>query len=239
MKNNMHLTEFEISQYSDALRSKTEDNLPVDILEHVEECLECKHAVMELISLVNEIEESDDVKPVLHLKPIPEKGYAFYLKAAAAAFIIVMSGYLFITNRSIENRESASVIKKETIQKVDTDKKELEKVSKPVDLADNTLYSPIPEYEAICGDSFRSEKADIISPALSEKSRGQINFNISFTKKGGRSLTVFNNKNKAVMHKDFDTVSFKQKSNFTPGLYYWKLETSEDLLYIGKFIIEK
>ena len=47
------MTENEFAQYLDALVSDKEDQPPEEILEHVEECLECKFEVMEVRELVD------------------------------------------------------------------------------------------------------------------------------------------------------------------------------------------
>lgn len=47
----MHLTENEIAQYVDALVSEKQDQLPEEILQHVEECFECKADLLEVWEL--------------------------------------------------------------------------------------------------------------------------------------------------------------------------------------------
>lgn len=232
----MHLSPYEISKYSDALRSKTESNLSADMLEHVEDCIECKSAILELTSLVNEIDEDRNVKPNLN-----RKNYS-YLKAAVVAFIILLPCYYFFTQKEDERllavKESfqSSDIKKisSTEGKKSVNKTQLSKNN----LAENDLYAPIAEYEATCGENFRSEKVEIISPTLSEKSKGIIKFNISFPKKADRSITVFNNKNEQIFHQQINDNSFIHEISLSRGLYYWKLENPSDLLYLGKFSIK-
>jgi hypothetical protein len=52
---NRHLAENEIAQYVDALVSNKQDQLPEKILEHVEECLECKKEIMDAWGLLEYI----------------------------------------------------------------------------------------------------------------------------------------------------------------------------------------
>jgi anti-sigma factor RsiW len=47
-----HLTENELAQYVDALLSDKQDQLPEEILEHVEECFECKMEIIEVWELI-------------------------------------------------------------------------------------------------------------------------------------------------------------------------------------------
>lgn len=58
-----HLDEQELAQYVDALISDKQDHLPEEILEHVEECLECKLEVMEVWILI----EPDDQTPTFDI----------------------------------------------------------------------------------------------------------------------------------------------------------------------------
>jgi len=47
-----HLTEQEIAQYVDAIEAETANQLPENILAHVEECLECKIEIVEVRELM-------------------------------------------------------------------------------------------------------------------------------------------------------------------------------------------
>lgn len=50
------LTELEVTQYVDALASDKQDRLPEEILEHVEECFECKAEIVQVWELIEAIE---------------------------------------------------------------------------------------------------------------------------------------------------------------------------------------
>ena len=47
-----HLDENEIAQYVDAQMLDTQNQLPAEMLEHVEDCFECKVEIMEVIELM-------------------------------------------------------------------------------------------------------------------------------------------------------------------------------------------
>ena len=49
----MQLTEIEIAEYVDALVTDKQDQLPEDILEHVEECVLCKVEIIEMWKLID------------------------------------------------------------------------------------------------------------------------------------------------------------------------------------------
>lgn len=52
-------------------------------------------------------------------------------------------------------------------------------------------------------------------------------------------LKIFNNKEKIVFNEDdINENVFEFKNNLPQGIYYWKLETEDDLYYTGKFLIK-
>ncbi len=59
-----HLTEEEIALYVDAIEAWKQDQLPAEILAHVEECLECKIEVVELLKLIEA--QEPNIKPESH-----------------------------------------------------------------------------------------------------------------------------------------------------------------------------
>jgi hypothetical protein len=235
----MHLSESQISLYADALRNNSEGKLPANILEHVEECLLCKHEVLEIVSILSDIEEAEKLKPK---GVIPS--YFFYWKAAAVILILLVPGYFLYTYHTPEIVQTASTTKNVSAEPnkgpLAGEKKSAIQNLKQNNFAVNDIYAPIPEYDEICGENFRSDKFfDVTSPSLSVKSKGKIKFDISFKNKIERTVTVFNNKNEQVFYKKFNQDVIVIEHSFSPGLYYWKLETPSDLIYISKFTIVK
>jgi hypothetical protein len=236
----MHLSESQISLYADALRNHSEGKLPANILEHVEECLLCKHEVLEIVSILSDIEEAEKIKPQAVIR-----SYFFYWKAAAVIFILLVPGYFLYTYHAPKIVQTSSTTNKVSAEPnkapLAGDKKsETIQNIKQNDLAANDIYAPIPEYDEMCGENFRSDKFfDVTSPSLSEESKGEIKFDISFKNKIERTVTVFNNKNEQVFYKKFNQEVMVIRHSFPPGLYYWKLETPTDLIYISKFTIVK
>jgi hypothetical protein len=51
-------------------------------------------------------------------------------------------------------------------------------------------------------------------------------------------LGLYNNKGKLVFQKKITSV-FHFKQVLQPGLYYWQLETEDDIVYTGKFSVVK
>jgi len=88
-------------------------------------------------------------------------------------------------------------------------------------------------------DNFRSEEIEIISPKGSAEFifGSEIVFKWSLMQKDSLLIRIFNNREENI----YNFVTKQQylfNDELEPGLYYWKLESDEDLLYMNKFIIK-
>ena len=100
-------------------------------------------------------------------------------------------------------------------------------------------FIPEDELEALAEEVFRSDGITIQLPenddVYSPKSR------IPFTWDGpdqAITLIILNNKAEEVHSVELQTRSYLWRPNIDPGAYYWKLETEDDLIFVGKFFIE-
>ena len=51
-------------------------------------------------------------------------------------------------------------------------------------------------------------------------------------------LSLYNNQGKLIFQKEISSI-YKFKQRLQPGLYYWQLETEDDIVYTGKFLVIK
>ncbi len=241
----MHLIQEEILKYAEYLRKGGKDKLPDSILEHTEECMQCKKEVLELFTVLKEIDSGAKVIGSLNGAVSREFRIGAYIKVAAVIAIMVLPFYFFFTQDYSITKPPYGKSLSKTDVKSGEDEGDINESAKAGreellagDFKNGTgIYSPISEYEAVSGDVFRSQKLIVISPINAKESDGDVTFRLKFEKPEHRYIKVFNNRNKLV----FTTASADTGLNFTetfpPGLYYWKLETASDLLYLGKFII--
>jgi len=103
--------------------------------------------------------------------------------------------------------------------------------------AENFKTSPFME-EMVNSYSVRSYAITVLSPKIDENVKGNILFQWEEIEQAPIYLKILNNQ--AV-----ELYSFKPENNqflFTeklkPGLYYWKLESEDDVLFVGKFFME-
>ena len=57
---NGHIGDLGVSHYVDALRSGKTAELPRELIAHVEECMECKKAILQLHAILSDPESNQD-----------------------------------------------------------------------------------------------------------------------------------------------------------------------------------
>ncbi len=242
----MHLNQTEKFLYAEALSGERVESLPPTLLAHCEECLVCKREVLELAWILKDINSG---KPGLDITSLhsPRSGYLYLFKAAAIIICLTLPLYFMVTNISHRTEQKGAekyltnqVQKEENVGTLDKNKiaGEEKEFASAERLKKAQIYEPIPYYENISGDVFRSESAKIISPENGLVSAGEVTFRFDFAGAGARYLKVFNNKDVRVFKVLISDNEFELKKTFGKGLFYWKLETEKDLIYLGKFSIK-
>jgi hypothetical protein len=185
----------------------------------------------------------------------------YWLIVAAAAAIIFIGGYLITQTIWKNNPGQKGIVHilSEKINKPVPVIKEKEKVSEKTGLNskntksksnadniknDNQLlaqnFTESPNFENLIAQHFRSDFAtEISSPALNSIfSNGKINFEWKTGAKESIILKIYNNREHLLYSAKTDRNQLKVNLNAEPGLYYWKLETEDNLLYVGRFLIK-
>lgn len=193
--------------------------------------------------------------------------YLFY-KIAAIAVILMIVLFTYrqfsvekpseIVEKNQENIEQQDEIQKEIILPETQDKEEL--VEKPNDTKNQDLPKPHKpkidqeernnrelfaanfilneEFESMLGTTSRSENFEIESPQDDSVFKEQQSIPFKWRNNIKLILTILDNQEEEVFMKKVEGKTFDFNSNLKPGVYYWKLETEEDLLHLGKFTIE-
>ena len=103
-------------------------------------------------------------------------------------------------------------------------------------------FTLAPELESQISQVYRSSiTVDVVSPKIAEEFENEITFSWKLNEKQPLTLKILDNKenivkNEASVTSPVDLALSTEK--FNPGLYYWKLETENDLLYVGKFFVK-
>jgi len=96
-------------------------------------------------------------------------------------------------------------------------------------------FAPDSFYEQLAGQKLRGPAFRLISPDIGQTvSSGRIRFAWQ-TEETHLLFSLVNNRGVQLMSKKVNTDGLIFKNDLAPGLYYWKLETPQGLLFVGKF----
>ena len=173
--------------------------------------------------------------------------------AIAAATVVAVIGFLIYKNsdrgpiaRLVTEKEGSpkpqDVKPEEVPKEEDSSKSEID-----VRQLYAANFAPAPHLDAWISESMRSAGVVIervLSPPMGEEIAGrEIIFQWKMVKPVPVSLRILNNREKALLTLSPDAAQFPlitarvQTEIFkTPGLYYWKIEDREDVLFVGKFL---
>lgn len=99
-------------------------------------------------------------------------------------------------------------------------------------------FEPLAYYEGLIADVTRSAAVEVRSPKINEKVRGELVFQWEIGTDDAVQLKILNNRGKEIFNFTPAQNQFRFAEKLMPGLYYWKLETADELLYVGKFLVE-
>ncbi len=233
---NDHLREKAIFIYIDALKRKNTENIPEEIRDHVEECHQCKKEISDLYSSLQGVAYSDQgPHPTLEREVDTGSTLSAFFRMAAVIVIVIGAGVLsyilftdtepvVITDEHVE--EEIPVPEEETVP--------LE--PSPIEqYASN--FIPIPLYEGLLDPQFRTDGLSVLSPSIGQEVTGEVTFTWDIYFEEHITLQVINNRREIVFEKSTieNQITYAEPSE--PGIYYWWLETEDEFLYVGKFVV--
>ncbi len=273
-----HLTDSGISLYSDAIKLRKVDHLPLEIKTHVDSCSKCQHEVVDFSALMLDVDQGKIMEhPTLNTVkkealPKNQGGLRMIYKLAIAA---VIAGLLFFgyqqfsqnsqprivetpekTPSTIETPQDQNIAPKDEENIATNEEKPTEEIINPpvkqerpreeikpeIDEDNRVLYAANfvenEELESMVGTVFRSEEFTIISPVNERSYKEKDLIQFEWEDKVSLKLTILDNTEEERFVKDLEKNRFATLFDFDPGIYYWKLETADELLHLGKFIIE-
>lgn len=268
LSENGHLNDEITARYADAVFEGDTAGLPEEALRHVEECVDCKDRIIELSMFLRNPDAGEiDRREVLTEVPwgtrTPRRWYRYPMRIAALFFVaaLLISTYFLIykdgsTVRDLlvnppgtqefqqvqgdQNGEpplEANV----TAETGETTKATVKQVVPRRNAQVPSNFRVNPNLESMIGTRYRSVSVQVLSPRDNTTLAvgGDINFAWKLTTPGPVTFKVIDNRNREACHYEVRGGRFTLKEHLGPGLYYWKLEDHQDLLYIGKFFIKK
>jgi len=252
-KKSGHINEETISVYVDALMLDNIEIIPEQVIAHVENCARCKKEIIEVIDIMKEAKSHTENMPLPEKK---QKDKNEIGRSLLTILIIIGLGYIFMNLITVNSNESYNKQDENLIIGIPDQVVEMDyaadeeffiKEEKPIKKAKvkrskkKKAYQYEASYnlESLVETNFRSNSIKVIAPKIAQQfnSRQKITFNFVNTLQRTLFIKIVNNKEENVFTTDFIGDSYKLNCKLKPGLYYWKLETEDDLLYVGKFTI--
>jgi hypothetical protein len=243
-----HLTEEGIGLYVDGLKLSRTGELPKELLHHVAECGRCRTEIVELYQLLEEVPYVEgsrhpffDRKPVILQRPsrIPYAIAAILM--AAIGITYVMSRVATRDERSLPEQEVGvtTMAQPETVYAAKPDPvKELPVPHHPDESPLAADFAPSPNLEDLVGSDVRSSTVEIVSPLPGDTLSGPIRFSWKAGAGEAVRILILSNMERVVESADVTGSAYVLGATLSPGLYYWKLEGNDELLAVGKFIVQ-
>lgn len=240
-----HLSENGIALYVDAVKLERIDNLPRVIIDHVEECEECKMKVMHVVEIMAEQPYDETIQhPFFGAKELVSSPYSVVYRIAAVFVIAAFIGtfYYFLADGmhgTMQNERSLST-QQQTQTPVSFDSLAVEQKRSPAKSTDDLIAAnsePSANYEDLVQTQFRSTTFEIVSPEIGEIVQNPVTFRWKQYEKR-ITIKILSNKELTLVSTTLSGDSFTTSKKFSPGLYYWKLETDNELLFVGKFLVK-
>ncbi len=253
---NGHLNDYFTAFAVDYLKNSGKTILPEEVSLHIESCSKCKDKVLDIFStLIYRDTDRLNSKEILELPLEKEKrdrkNRRYYIRSAAAFFFLTIFSavYIFIINdSSIFFKTSGKEGKKPLnnlissgpeIKKGHTrpEKKKDKKIRRQSRVDPLLNFRNNPNLELMVNSTFRGRMIHIISPEFKQPEKRKIVFKWENHIDKKLKLKILNNRNETIHILEVKGSSATFNGMLDPGLYYWKLEDTEDLYHVGKFLI--
>lgn len=99
-------------------------------------------------------------------------------------------------------------------------------------------FEPAPYLEGLITYNVRAFSINVLAPKPGAKLEEPYFFEWEKGKPAPRFLKILNNRGEEIFSSTPESNRFTYQRQLEPGLYYWKLESEDDLLYLGKFLVE-
>lgn len=257
---NNHLTEEGLAQYVEAMQFDRTQGLPEAVLEHVEICGQCHGEIVELYTIVQAI-------PNITEETLPEKKLHKQLLRLTILFAITLFSLFFFNKKGkekillpdvpLETKDSIKIPKEYSIPiaKKEIEKQNSQKNIQPQKTEDiqkkqpqyfteepfAANFIPSEDLEPLAGADLRAYGMENMKPETGSHFKVEeiITFSWNFEKEKIYWLYVVNNRESQLLQQAVSDTAFVYQLALNPGLYYWKIEDEEELLFVGKFFVEK
>ncbi len=204
-----HLSDLGMGLCADALKLKTEKDLPEEVKLHLDSCDECRTDVANLVELMDEW--GVHPQPVYSVDKgqdaLPKK--VSWQKALLPWAAILIVGSILGTVYFLKPKDDGGA-----------------------------SFQENPELEILVADLYRGGDIQKTFPKINQSVilplvfRWQLNTGLPV------EVRILNNRDETVFSKSTKDDSLLLAKNLPPGLYYWQLSDRNDLLFTGKFRVK-
>jgi hypothetical protein len=261
-----HLSDESAAMMVEALLHQETIDVPEIVLTHVEACRGCKDKIMEVVTFLRSPDSAGELKEKLLKKAKYRQDWHFYRGKIAAVFVVfalLAGAYFFIYKNPsfssrfqvgpVSNQQHQNVRVETTTPTTDTSPgekkavvdqgiKNVSEIKANVGKRKNghsavSRYRVNPNLENMIGSQVRSGLFEVLGPENGSVIKDPIRFSWKKPLLSPHTLKIVNNKNQVLYTYPVQGSWFDFNETLAPGLYYWKLENQNELLYVGKFFI--
>ncbi len=253
-----HLSDHAVALYAEALHYSGPDLLPPAVVSHVEDCLDCKAAIMDVVELIQpqdlpaivdhpyfgKAQKSGNAEPPAGKPARSGRGGYMFLRIAAGLLIVsAISMLLMVVIKNISpqktplsRQDTAGNIPEQ--QMPDTATRILKQNPPEAPLLAES-FTANPALDKLISGQTRAWNAKLISPRSEARyTVGKaILFQWEYPDTAGFRLRILNNAGKLQLEQETKSSSLKISSLEKNGLYYWFLSADDDMIGGGKFTI--
>ncbi|MCX6138225.1 MAG: hypothetical protein NTV54_12095 [Ignavibacteriales bacterium] len=230
-----HLSEEAVALYVDALKLKTIEQIPEEIRDHVAECPVCKIDIEELFLLLEDQQYAMEEQHSLFQSPLlSRKNSIVWVYRIAAVLLVALGSYgvYQLSRHPGDKNAGGNLVPAAPTVAISADTSPVKGNEKL--LADN--FTVLPLLEDLVRTEYRSNEVEIQAPALGAEVGNRIVFKWSRVPGKFVIVRILTNAGREVHSAKTETNTYLFNGRLTPGLYYWKLESEEELLCVGRFL---
>lgn len=251
----IHIDENQLAACIDWIR-KTGEEPPPDVRDHLENCDQCRRAVLELSAVLDEVDRTERSDETGLEHPAREFGSRLLIRRSLLRWAAILAGVLVVAWAIDRLRREAPQPELSEERPV-ADSTGIRQLPDPVSGEDTTVlpaedgeiwqpvhdtirfaanFAPNAEWEILVNSRFRAGDG-------TETGRPEMIFRQHETfipeadSVPGTRLTLMNNGGSELGSWDYPGWTAGIRLNWDPGLYYWKLTRETGLLAAGRFTL--
>jgi hypothetical protein len=239
-----HLSNEDVALYVDALKLQRTRDLPDEVRDHVANCQDCRIEITGLFSILAE-ENYATMGPHPYFGKTGEsKGkktrWIYQVAALVAGGVGISILAYFIYSGRWDSTPGATHVSSRETRSGEAVTAESSTMKRPEASGEGTYadnYVELPELESLVAAETRSAGIDVVSPSIGVVVHKPIVFEWKTDSDAPLMLSIMTNKDSLVHRSRIATLPYVLTSGLKRGLYYWKLENGEEVVFVGKFLV--